>query len=60
MKKEPCAHLELKETKNMYQTFATVKGTSLLAFSVYFCTMNNLAELQLLSMMQFSFNTLSR
>ena len=48
-KERTCAHLELKE--------ATVKGTSALAFSVWFCIMNNFAELQLLPMMEFSFNT---
>ena len=49
----------LNSTLN-YHTFPTVKGTSPLAFSVYYCTMNNFAELQLLPMMEFSFNTLPR
>ena len=31
-----CADLGLKETKNV--TFSTVKGTSPLAFSVWFCS----------------------
>ena len=43
-----------------YHTFSTVKGTSPLLFSVYFCTMNNFAELQVLPMMEFSFNTSPR
>ena len=43
-----------------YNTFSTVKDTSQLAFSVYFCTMNNFAELQLLPLMEFSCNILPR
>ena len=37
-----------------------LKGTSPLAFLVQSCTMNNFLELQLLSMMEFTFNTLPR
>ena len=43
-----------------YHTFSTVRGTSPLAFSVKFCPMNNFTELQLLPMMEFSFNILPR
>ena len=38
-------------------TFSTVKGTFPLAFSVNFCSLNNFAELQLLPVMELSFNT---
>ena len=55
--KRTYAHLELRET-NKSITFSTVKGTSQLALSVWFCIMNNSAEFQPLPMMEFSFNTL--
>ena len=49
----PCTERNCK-----YHIFSTVNGTSPLAFSVQFCIMNNFAELQLLPMIEFSFNTL--
>ena len=56
--KRTCVRLELKETKIF--KLSTVKGTFPLALSVQFYIMNNSAELQLLPMMESSFNTLPR
>ena len=56
--KEHVRTLISKQIKS--HTFSTVKGTCSLEISVQFGIMNNFAELQLLSMMAFLFNTLPR
>ena len=53
-KERTCVHLELKEAKSI-TNFLLLKAHPISVFSV---DLNNLAELQLLSMMGFSFNTL--
>ena len=57
--KKTCVHLDLKRNWK-YHTFCFVKGAFPLALSVKFCIINNFAELHLLAMMEFSFNTLPR
>ena len=47
----------MRSKKLKISHFSTVRGTFPLVLSVKFCTMNNFVELQLLPMMEFSFNT---